>query len=350
VNCLKTTETTTPIVTDYDEQFYQGEVVEIMEESESEGWEGTTNHQTLQVEIENGELKGEILTLEYESTANSQKSLEVGDRVVIVEHAGAEQKEYTIFEAYRVPSLAWLFMIFVGLTALISGKKGLSSLLGLAFTFLVLIEGAVPLIIKGWDPLGVSFGAALLIMVISISLAHGFHKRTFLAIVSTAITLHLALALGWMAVSFSKLFGLGSEDAVFLSFGEFSNIDLKGLLLGAIVIGSLGVLDDITTAQTATIEEIHKANTKLHFKDLYQRGLSVGKEHIASLVNTLILAYVGASFPILILLVSSTTPLWVTLNNEFMAEEIVRTLIGSITLITAVPISTVLAAWMYGRK
>jgi uncharacterized membrane protein len=187
-------------------------------------------------------------------------------------------------------------------------------------------------------------------VVISISLAHGFHKRTFLAILSTAITLHLALALGWISVSFSKLFGLGSEDAVFLSFGEFSNIDLKGLLLGAIVIGSLGVLDDITTAQTATIEEIHKANPKLNFTELYTRGLSVGKEHIASLVNTLILAYVGASFPILILLVTSTTPLWVTLNNEFMAEEIVRTLIGSITLITAVPISTVLAAWVYGRK
>lgn len=152
-----------------------------------------------------------------------------------------------------------------------------------------------------------------------------------------------------LAVDFAHLFGLGSEDAVNLSLGQFGNIDLRGLLLGAMVIGVLGILDDVTTAQTATVEELSKANHRLGMMELYRRGISVGQEHIASLVNTLVIAYAGAAFPIFIFIHTATQPLWVILNNETMAEEIVRSLVGSATLILAVPISTLLAAWIYSK-
>jgi uncharacterized membrane protein len=143
---------------------------------------------------------------------------------------------------------------------------------------------------------------------------------------------------------------MGSDEAVDLTLGYFENVDLKGLLLGAIVIGALGILDDVITTQVATVEEIQNAHTRFSFWELYRRGLSVGKEHIASLVNTLVIAYAGASLPVFLFITTSENPLWVILNNEYMAEEIVRTLVGSTTLILAVPISTLLAAYIYSRR
>jgi uncharacterized membrane protein len=135
---------------------------------------------------------------------------------------------------------------------------------------------------------------------------------------------------------------------MFLQFGQLQQVNLRGLLLGGIIIGCLGVLDDITTAQTAAIDEIGKANPKMTFKELHRAGISVGREHIASLINTLALAYVGASLPLLLLFtVQEESPFWVVLNSEFLAEEIIRTLVGSSTLLFAVPITTWLAAYFF---
>ena len=171
--------------------------------------------------------------------------------------------------------------------------------------------------------------------------------------VSTLITLTLSIGIALLTVSWAKLFGLGSEEAFYVQVGTFANLNLRGLLLGGIIIGILGVLDDITTAQAAAIEEIHRANPKLNFFELAKRGLSVAGEHIVSLVNTLALAYIGASFPLLLLFSQAYVPIWVALNSERVIEEIVRTLIGSSALVFAVPITTYLAAWFfsnYGSK
>jgi uncharacterized membrane protein len=144
--------------------------------------------------------------------------------------------------------------------------------------------------------------------------------------------------------------GNGTEDAFFLQANSLK-INLQGVFLSGIIIGVLGVLDDVTTGQSAAVEELHFANPTLGFSELYRRGLSVGREHIASLVNTLVLAYTGVSFPFLLLYGSrQLQPLWVTLNGNFIAEEIVRTLVGSSVLVIAVPLTTLLAAYYYGRK
>ncbi|MEK9181053.1 MAG: YibE/F family protein, partial [Patescibacteria group bacterium] len=129
------------------------------------------------------------------------------------------------------------------------------------------------------------------------------------------------------------------------------NLDLRGLLLAGIIVGALGVLDDTTTVQAATVEELKQANPAFTFADLYRGGLSVGREHITSLVNTLVLAYLGSQLLIFILFYAGPNqPLWVTLNSEFIGEEIIRTLVGSATIILAVPITTLLAAWYFSRK
>ncbi len=153
------------------------------------------------------------------------------------------------------------------------------------------------------------------------------------------------------AVWLAKLSGSGTEEAVYLQLGSLPSLSLRGLLLGGMIIGTLGVLDDVTTTQVSTVEEISIADSSLTRKELYRRGLRVGKEHIASLVNTLALAYAGASFPLFLLFaIQGGPPLWIILNAEYVMEEVVRAVVCGAALVIAVPISTVAAAWFYGKR
>lgn len=331
----------------YEEFFYRGEVTAIFEEGNDEGG----YHQKIEVNFLEGPLKEETIILEYSNSGITPSGkLNVGDHVVVLETVMNGDTQYALFEPYRLSRMMRLLAVFIGVVILIAGKRGVTALLGLAVTVLILVKWMIPQIIAGASPMTVSWIGAIAIAGCSLYLAHGFNKRTSLALFSTLIMLHLSLALGWGAVEIGKLFGMGSHEAASLTFGNFAGIDLRGLLLGAIVIGCLGVLDDVTTAQTATVEELLKANGKFTFKELYARALSVGKEHITSLVNTLLLAYIGVAFPVILLIADSANPFWVILNNEFVAEELVRTLVGSTTLVLAVPVSTALAAYFYTAK
>jgi uncharacterized membrane protein len=182
-------------------------------------------------------------------------------------------------------------------------------------------------------------------MFITIYLAHGFSKKTTIALISTFLTLILTGALSTLFVHMTFLSGLGSDDAYALQIGPEAKINFRGLLLGGILIGTLGVLDDVTTGLSASVFELYKANPKISFGQLLKSGLAIGREHISSLVNTLVLAYAGASLPIFLTLVLNPNnyPLWSILNSELIVEEIVRTLAGSIGLVAAVPLTTFLA-------
>jgi uncharacterized membrane protein len=203
----------------------------------------------------------------------------------------------------------------------------------------------IPRIVQGGDPLVTSLVGCGLIACLSLYLAHGVKRRTSVALLATLMTLLIAIVLATLFVHIASLFGMGSEESLYLQMGQLQSVNLRGLLLGGMLLGALGVLDDITTAQCAVVDEVSKANPSLTPQQLRSAGASVGREHIASLINTLALAYAGASLPLLLLLdVNSDFPLWMTLNSEFLAEEIVRTLVGSMALLMAVPISTWLAS------
>jgi len=335
---------------DYSEQFFRGEIVNIRGTSQEDLFGAEQHIQMLDVRIGEGAEAGQVLEVDYinQVIQGVPQQLEKGQSVVLVRSDLDGEVTYEVYEPYRLNSLFWLLILFVGLAVIVSGGKGLSALIGLAATLFILVKWVIPGIVAGGNPLLVSFGGAVAIAMIAIYLSHGFSKRTTLAVLSTLFTLCLSLLMAVLSVRFATLFGMGSEETVYLS--SFGNFDLRGLLLGAIVIGTLGVLDDITTTQVAAVEEIYKANHKLSFRQLYHRGFSVGKEHIASMINTLVIAYVGASFPVFLLITKSPQPLWVILNNEYLAEEIVRTLVGSATLILAVPIATGLAAGYFTKK
>lgn len=334
------------------EEFYRAEVQDVIREGEEEHLGSFLFTQWLLVEFLEGPDQGETIELPYRNVFGDSQDQKIseGEKIIIVKTEFDGESSYRFFERYRLQPLWILFFFFIGVTVLISGRRGLGSLVGLGVTLLILTKWIVPQIVSGGNPVLISFLGSVVIASLSLFLAHGFHKRTVLSWVSILVTLVISLLLAIFSVSFTHLFGMGSDEAVDLTFGYFGDVDLKGLLLGAIVIGALGILDDVITTQVATVEEIQNAHTRFSFWELYKRGLSVGKEHIASLVNTLVIAYAGASFPVFLFITTSENPLWVILNNEYMAEEIVRTLVGSTTLVLAVPIATFLAAYAYSRK
>lgn len=331
-------------------EFYKAKVLQIVQEgARGEGAEKQL-FQIVKVLIKSGALKGQEIIIEHGGLFSIVKNQKVkkGDSVVVVKIEGPERAEYFIADDYRLPSLWLIIALFFSLAVFWGRAKGLASILGLAFTILILVKFITPQILSGKNPLLISLVGAFFIAVISLYLAHGFTRRTSIALLSTLLTLAISALLAVFFVSLTRLTGVGTEEAFYLQIGPLETLNLKGLLLGGIIIGVLGILDDITTSQVAAIDEISKANRRLGFSELYQRGLSVGYEHIASLVNTLVLAYAGASLPLFLLFIINTNqPAWVIFNSEFVAEEIIRTLVGSTALILAVPIATFLAAYFF---
>lgn len=335
------------------DEFYVGKVVEILKE-EAEDHQGVKLiYQEVSIEIIKGDLKGTKLEIRHGGGTDlpAYQRVKKGEKVVIAKTEFLGEVEYYIADKYRLNALLTILLIFFAIVISFSRWKGLASIVGLVITILILVQFIVPRIIEGHSPLWTGFIGAVIIALLSLFAAHGFNKRTAVALVSTLLTLVVASLLALLFVSFAKLFGIGTEEAFYLQLSPLQTINLQGLLLAGIVIGALGVLDDVTTAQTAAVEELKKANASFSFSELYHRGLSVGKEHIASLVNTLVLAYAGTSLPLFLLFsTNKTQPLWTLLNSDFMAEEIVRTLVGSTALVLAVPISTLLAAYFFAKQ
>lgn len=306
----------------------------------------TVNRKLIELEIIDTKEK---VTVPYEEIPSQYKSidLEIGDTIILTQFPQFEgEQDYFIYDDFRIDNLTIALGLFLFVVVAISGFRGATSLLGLAFSLLVLIKFVVAQIIQGGDPLLISFIGGLLIATVSIYLAHGISRNTTIAVIGTVATLFITIVFSYIFVITSDLLGNGSEEAVFAAT-YIEGINLQGLLLGGIILGTLGVLDDITTAQVAIVAELKEANPKLGMQELFKKASRVGREHIVSLVNTLVLAYVGTSFPIFILiLVVQARPLWVSLNDPFIAEEIVRSITGSLSLVLAVPITTFIAAFV----
>jgi uncharacterized membrane protein len=318
------------------DDFKVGKVDQITSEGYSE--ETELELYTQDVEIS---FRDESKSLAYEAFGSNVDNIKLkeGQKVVVDERVNS-----LITDKFRLMSLALAVLIFIAVAVAFGGIEAVYSLVGLAFSTLVLIQVILKGLLSGWPALPVTVLGATLIAVFSIYLAHGIKKRTTIAVVAIVITMLISVLLTVFLVDIAHLFGLGSEDAFYLVTDPNNIINLRGILMAGIIIGTLGVLDDITTSQAAAIDEISKANPSLDSKELYKRGVSVGKEHISSLINTLFLAYAGASLPLLIVFVQSDIPAWVLVNNELIAEEIIRTVVGSTALVLAVPITTLLAS------
>jgi uncharacterized membrane protein len=250
---------------------------------------------------------------------------------------------YAFYDYQRQMPILLLVGIFVAFTLFIGRTRGLRALFALVVSLVILTVFTLPAIINGSSPLIVALVSASAIMLVALYISHGWNPRTTSAVIGTLTSLVIT---GFLAVIFTnaaQLSGLLDDDTSYLR-ASLDGVDLRGILLAGTIIGALGVLDDVTVTQASAVWEIHLADPKLSARQLYTRALRIGQDHISSVVNTLLLAYAGASLPLL-LLFSQSGEKWTTIaTGELVATEIVRTLVGSVGLMCSVPITTFLTA------
>lgn len=331
------------------EEKYEAVVTKIIEDKEVEITGGATQpFQKVEAEITEGKLESKKVIAELGGlvVTNNDQKVKTGDKIIITYIKNVDGSErFYVADFIRRDSLYILAIAFLIAVVAVGGVRGLSSFIGLIISFIVLLKYIIPQIAGGGDPVIVAVSGSFIILIASLYPAHGISRRTTSAVLGTFLSLIITAILAYIFVSLTKLSGFSSEEAAYLSMFPGMQINLRGILLAGMIIGALGVLDDITISQAACVFELKRANKNLNFKELYLRGLRIGREHIASLVNTLVLAYAGASLPLLLLFsISGGEPLNVLLNREMIATEIVRALVGSLGLVSAVPITTAIAA------
>ena len=326
------------------EETLEGKVTRILEEKQP--------YQKLEILVTKGSLKDKNITIESGNLpmSNLPKYL-VGDELVInygQDFQGSDN--FYITDYVRRSALFWLFAIFVIIAVAVGRWQGMSSLFGLGISFLVIFKFILPKISAGSDPVQIAILGSLIIIPATFLLSHGVNKKTAIAIAGTFISLIITGILAHTFVEASKLTGFASEEAGFLQAYKPGLINIRGLLLAGIIIGVLGVLDDITISQSAIVQQLKSANPKLKAGKLYKKAMAVGKDHIASMINTLVLVYTGAALPLLLLFIDNPHPFSEVVNYEIIADEIVRTLVASIGLILAVPITTLIASLIYDKQ
>jgi uncharacterized membrane protein len=256
------------------------------------------------------------------------------------------QRAFVVSDWVRRPALLWLFGLFTLAAFLVAGLKGLRAVAATAASLAIVVMYVVPAILAGQDPVWVSLLGVGGILILAIYFVHGVSWSTTAAMVGTYAAVAVTMVLGLGFSDAARLTGLGNEDAIFLMMAA-PQVALRGLLLAGLLIGALGALTDITIVQASVVRELAHTDPTLSLRQLYARGMNVGRDHVGSLVNTLVLAYTGAGLSLFLLLHVGEVPLARAFNLELVANEVVHTLVGSIGLILAVPITTVLAAWWF---
>ncbi|MEU6100051.1 YibE/F family protein [Streptomyces flaveolus] len=294
------------------------------------------------IRVDTGKDKGRTFTEIVQPDQTRQ--LHEGQKVVVAyEPSAPKDLQYSVTDIDRGFPMALLAGIFALAVVLVGRLRGLMALVSLAISFLLLNFFILPAILQGSNPLLVAVIGSSAIMLIALYLCHGLSARTSVAVLGTLVSLLLIGVLGSLFIGWAALTG-NTDDNTGLIHGLYPSIDMSGLLLAGVIIGSLGVLDDVTVTQTSAVWELHEANPTMGWRGLYRAGIRIGRDHIASVVNTLVLAYAGAALPLLLLFSIAQSSVGTVANSELVAEEIVRTLVGSIGLVASVPVTTALAA------
>lgn len=294
-------------------------------------------------EMDDGPYAGDIGAMEMATAA----SISVGDGIQVTAFEIDGEPVYSFYDFDRDGTMVWLLVFFVAAVLLLGRWRGLGSLAGLAFSLLVLVLFTLPAVLDGSNAVTVALVTASAIAFAALFLAHGFGIGTAVALLSTFASLVVTAALAWFFVGATNLTGLSDESSILLG-GLAQGIDPRGILLAGVVIGALGVLDDVTVTQVSAVWELKRARPEMSTRQLVAPALRIGRDHISSTVNTLFLAYAGAALPLLLLFTEAGQGVGEVITREIVATEVVRALVGSIGLVASVPISTWLAAYVVG--
>lgn len=271
-------------------------------------------------------------------------------KLMITTVPGVDEPFVYLTDVVRLGGLVWLFILFVFVVLSIGSFRGFGALIGLGAIGLVLFLYILPQILKGADPIMTTIIGSSVILAFSIFGTHGCKRSTLGAFLGTISGLILTGVLALIFVKITQLTGLGGEEAALLQLKAGIALNAKGLLLAAIILGTVGILDDVAINQSEILSELKKSNPEMKLSELFTRAMRIGRHHIASVVNTLVLAYAGASLPLLLLFVASEENTSHLLNSELISEEIVRTLVGTIGLICTVPLATWFTVFILSKQ
>jgi len=338
------------------DEIFKAKVVEVLEDNKTVRDDGSTSiQQKLKLRGLDGNWRGQEIV--FDGTVFdvlSASVYEVGDKVVVNHSLGPEgESHFYVIGFSRSNPIYWLAFLFVLVVLAVGRLKGARSLVVLFLTFFIILKFIIPRILAGADPLFISIIGSFLILVLAIYITEGFRKTSTIVIFSILISLVLTGLLSIYFSALTKLTGFASEEAIYLIGLQGGNINVNGLLLAGIIIGALGVLDDVVVSQVMLVKELKISNPQSSNYQIYRQAMRVGISHLSSMINTLFLAYAGVSLPLLILF-SLNHPPFLTfsqiIDNEVIATEIVRTLVGSIGLVLAVPIATFLASYFINNR
>lgn len=304
----------------------------------------------VEVQVLKGPMQDMILTID-QPPSQKDNFFATGDSVLVsASRVEGQDPVYYIVDVVRTDAIFILALMFSILAIVIAGWQGVRSLIGLFASFFVLMSVVMPRLFSGAEPVTTAILGALIITPLTFYMTHGITRKTTIAFVGTTCALLLTAMLAKWFIVASKLTGYAAEEVQFLQIAKGGTLNPQGLLLAGIIIGTLGILDDVTISQASIVEELRKVNAKLKNFQLFAHAMRVGRDHIAATINTLVLVYTGASLPLLLLFLNSSQPFSTLVNYEIVAEEITRSLLGSIGLMLAVPLTTAIAVYWSSKK
>jgi len=307
----------------------------------------------VRIHLDSGDAKGTAGVIQWDANG-VDPPVHVGDRIRVADAPpvpGYDQENvafYTLVDYQRGGQLLILFAFFAVLVVLLSRLRGAFSLIGLGVSLATILLFIVPGILAGRPPVPVAIAGSLAIVLVTIPLAHGRGPKAVAALLGMTASLLLIAGLAAFFTRFTRLTGLSSEESFALRLAD-PNVSLQGLLIAGMVVGALGVLADVTVSQASTVLALRAANPALRARELFRRAMHVGRDHVSATVYTLVLAYAGASLPVLLIFASGALAVGQAVSLELVSEPIVATLVGSIGLIAAVPLTTAIAAALAAR-
>jgi uncharacterized membrane protein len=306
------------------------------------------------VEFADGALAGQAVDAQVEGPSGQLQLPDyvVGDEVIVaIDTDPAGGVTYAVLDRWRLPLLRNLVGAFAIVTILVAGWRGIRALVALALTLVLALKVLIPALLAGWNPVVLAITLGTLITIGTLVLTQGLNRQTVAAVLGTIIGLLVTGVLAVVVTAAARFtVAQGSEQIVFLQQLTEGRIDLSGLLLAAVIFGGLGVLNDVAISQAATVDELLDLDPSLSHGELYRRTMNVGTAHLAATVNTLVFAYLGAALPLLVLLAIQVTSFNLSVNEETIAVEVVRTIVGSIGILLAVPATTAIAVWLATRR
>lgn len=322
-------------------------VNQIVETGDIQLGEVTQKYQVVKVEVLEGAHSNDFFTVEYgkRSILSTNRLLKINDRIMVMITIMPDGDINASFVDYiRTNSLIILGVLFLLACIIVSGWKGVRSLVATGLSILIILFFIIPEINAGKNPILISLIGSFVFLTLSLYLVYGWTLKTHLTLAGILFSIAIMGFLAVFFVNYSQLNGTGDESAIYL-LQLPGQINIKSLLIAGIIIGSLGIMDDLIVGQTSVVIEIFRANPNMALRERFSRAMNVGRDHIAATVNTLVFAYLGASLPLFLLFTLGNANFIILLNQSILAEEVVRTLVGTIGLFLAVPVSTFLACW-----